>query len=54
MTLPTAYSWFPVAEPVRVPDEAPHGRRVNVIGASFSHGPRTGRFEFASYASVAK
>ena len=44
MTLPTSYSWSPVGTPVRVDYEAPQGRRVNGIGAYFTHGPRGGRF----------
>jgi transposase len=32
-----------------IPYEAPQGRRVNAIGAYFSHGPLAGRFEFATY-----
>lgn len=38
--------------PRRVPHEAPQGRRLNVIGAYFSHGPEAGRFEFAAWAKV--
>ena len=54
MTLPTGYSWSAVGQALQVPYEAPQGRRVNVIGAYFSHGWEAGRFEFASYASVPK
>lgn len=54
MTLPTGYSWSAVGQSLQVPYEAPQGRRVNVIGAYFSHGLQTGRFEFASYASLPK
>ena len=54
MTLPTCYSWFPIGEVLRIPYEAPQGRRVNAIGAYFSHGPEAGRFEFATYASLPK
>jgi transposase len=32
--------------------ESSSGRRVNVIGGYFSHGPCAGRFEFAAWASV--
>jgi transposase len=32
-----------------IPYEAPQGRRVNAIGAYFSHGPLSGRFEFETY-----
>lgn len=37
---------------MRVPYEAPQGRRVNVIGAYFSHGSLAGEFMYQSYASV--
>ena len=48
-TLPTSYSWSRVGERLTVPYEAPQGRRVNVIGADFTHGPLAGRFETARY-----
>jgi transposase len=35
-----------------IPYEAPQGRRVNAIGAYFSHGPLAGRFEFETYARL--
>jgi hypothetical protein len=35
MTLSNAYSWSPVGKRVRVPYEAPQGRRVNAVGALF-------------------
>lgn len=58
MTLPTGSSWSAVGQALRVPYEAPQGRRINVIinviGAYFSHGPEVGRFEYASYASLPK
>ena len=54
MTLPTGFSWSAVGQALRVPYEAPQGRRINVIGAYFSHGPEVGRFEYASYASLPK
>ena len=54
MTLPTGSSWSAVGQALRVPYEAPQGRRINVIGAYFSHGCEAGRFEFASFASVPK
>lgn len=41
-----------MGERLRIPYEAPQGRRVNVIGAYFSHGPQAGRFVFATYAAV--
>lgn len=54
MTLPTGCSWSAVGQALRVPYEAPQGRRINVIGAYFSHGSEAGRFEFASYATLPK
>jgi hypothetical protein len=39
---------------LRIPYEAPQGRRVNAIGAYFSHGPRAGRFDFETFASLPK
>ena len=54
MTLPTSYSWFAVGKRLRVSYEAPQGRRVNAIGAYFTHGPRAGRFQFQSWASLPK
>ena len=38
--------------PLRVSYEAPQGRRLNVIGGYFSHGPLAGAFEFAGFASL--
>jgi hypothetical protein len=35
-----------------VPYEAPQGRRVNAIGAYFSHGPQAGEFHFETYARL--
>jgi hypothetical protein len=35
-----------------VPYEAPQGRRLNVIGGYFSHGPQQGEFRFAAFARV--
>jgi transposase len=37
-----------------VPYEAPQGRRLNVIGGYFSHGPQRGEFRFATFASLPK
>jgi len=54
MTLPVSYSWYPVGERLYVPYEAPQGRRVNAIGAYFSHGPQAGRFLFETYAGLPK
>jgi len=39
---------------LRIPYEAPQGRRVNAIGAYFSHGPMAGRFLFETYAGLPK
>ncbi len=47
MTLSNAYSWSPIGERVRVPYEAPQGRRVNAVGALFH---KTRRFAFATLA----
>jgi len=52
MTQPTNYSWFPVGKRLCIPFEANQGRRVNAIGAYFSHGPCAGRFEFETRVSV--
>ena len=54
MTLPPCYSWSPVGKPVSVAYEAPQGRRVNALGAYFSHGPLAGRFVYEAYASLPK
>jgi hypothetical protein len=40
--------------PFHVPYEAPQGRRVNAIGAHFTHGPLAGELQFVSYASLPK
>jgi hypothetical protein len=49
LTLPTSYSWSPVGASVRVNYEAPQGRRVNGIGAYFTHGPEAGAFYHETY-----
>lgn len=54
LTLPPCYSWFPIGKVLRIPYEAPQGRRVNAIGAFFSHGPLAGRFVFETYAGLPK
>ncbi len=54
LTLPTSRSWGRIGLPLRVPYEAPQGRRLNVIGGYFSPGPLAGTFEFASFASLPK
>lgn len=52
LTLPTTTTWGAVGCPRRVPYEAPQGRRLNVIGGYFSHGPQAGDFQFATFAKV--
>jgi putative transposase len=52
MTLPTSYSWFVQGQRLRVAYESPQGRRVNAIGAYFTHGPQAGRLEHASWAAL--
>ncbi len=54
MTLPPCRSWFPEGERLKVAYEAPQGRRVNTIGAHFTHGPEAGRFEAQSWACLPK
>ncbi len=54
MTLPPCRSWFPRGERLEVAYEAAQGRRVNAIGAHFTHGPEAGRFEHQSWACVPK
>ena len=54
MTLPPCRSWFPAGERLTVAYEAPQGRRVNAIGAHFTHGPEAGRFEAQSWACLPK
>jgi hypothetical protein len=53
-TLPTTYSWSPIGQRLTIPYEAPQGRRVNAIGAYFTHGPLAGEFHFESYARLPK
>ncbi len=50
MTLPTTYTWFPQGQRLRVPYHAPQGRRVNAVGAYFTHGPDAGRFAYRRWA----
>lgn len=52
MTLPVCYSWYPIGERLCIPYEAPQGRRVNALGAYFSHGPLAGRFVYQTWASL--
>src|SRR3712207_7020209 len=54
MTLPTTYSWVPQGTRLHVPYEAPQGRRVNAIGAHFTHGPDAGRLEYQTFATLPK
>ena len=54
MTLPPCRSWFPQGEQLEVAYEAPQGRRVNALGAHFTHGPEAGRYDFQSWASLPK
>jgi hypothetical protein len=54
MTLATASSWFLRGQRLRVPYQAPQGRRVNAIGALFTHGPEAGRLEHQSWAVLPK
>jgi DDE superfamily endonuclease len=53
-TLPSSYSWFPVGQRLRVAYEAPQERRLNTLGAYFSHGPCAGAFVFETWATVPK
>lgn len=56
-TLPPTYTWARVGTRAVVPYVAPHGRRVNVIGALAPHGPqprlayqaRTGKIDSAAF-----
>ena len=41
-----------MGERLSIPYEAPQGRRVNAIGAYFTHGPLSGQFEFETYARL--
>jgi hypothetical protein len=50
--LPTTYSWYLVGERLSIPYEATQGRRVNAIGAYFTHGPEAGKFEFDTRVSL--
>jgi hypothetical protein len=54
LTLPTTYSWSLQGERLRVPYQASQGRRVNVIGAYFTHGRDAGRFDYRSWAVLPK
>lgn len=50
----TTYSWFPVGKRLEVAYEATQERRVNVVGAVFTHGPAAGRFEYETCVSLPK
>lgn len=50
----TTYSWFPVGQRLEVAFEATQERRVNAVGAVFTHGPQAGRFEYETYVSLPK
>ena len=52
--MPTTYSWYLQGARLTVPYEAPQGRRVNVIGAYFTHGPEAGRLVSQSWAVLPK
>jgi len=54
LTLPTTYSWCLQGQRLRVPYQAPQGRRVNAVGAYFTHGPDAGRFVSRSWAVLPK
>lgn len=54
LTLPTTYSWVPQGQRLRVPYQAPQGRRVNAIGAYFTHGPDAGRLAYRTWAVLPK
>jgi hypothetical protein len=54
MTLATSSSWFLKGQRLKVPYQAPQGRRVNAIGAHFTHGPEAGRLETQSWAVLPK
>jgi transposase len=54
LTLPTTYSWYLQGQRLRVPYQAPQGRRVTVIGADVTHGPDAGRFAYQSWAVLPK
>ena len=54
MPLATASSWFLTGKRLRVAYQAPQGRRVNAIGAHFTHGPAAGRLEHPSWAVLPK
>ncbi len=50
MTLATASSWFLQGERLRVPYQAPHGRRGNASGPPCTQGPAAGRLAHERWA----
>jgi len=42
-TMPTGYTWAQIGERKAVPDEAPEGQQVNVVGAPSSFDPAESR-----------
>jgi hypothetical protein len=52
--LPTTYSWCLRGQRLRVPYQAPQGRRVNAVGAYFTHGPDAGHLDYRSWAVLPK
>jgi putative transposase len=54
MTLATSYSWGVRGQRLHVPYQAPEGRRVNAIGAYFTHGPSAGRLVTQTWATLPK
>ena len=54
MTLPVCYSWTLAGVRLRLPYEAPQGRRVNGIGAYCTHGVEAGRLVYELCASLPK
>lgn len=54
MTLPVTSCWRVKGDPLHVPYEAPQGRRVNAIGACFTHGPNAGDLVHRTFVSLPK
>jgi hypothetical protein len=54
LTLATGYTWCARGSRVRVPYEAPQGRRVNAIGAYCTHGPARGGLQAQVWAPLPK
>lgn len=51
-TLPTNYSWSERGTRLAVAYEAPQGRRVNALGALFTHGPLAGTLQYETWARI--